>query len=299
MFLFCSVFLLILNDRVVAKLLSLPYGARAESVTQFYDNDFLASDFYTGNIYQINANSGATRLLVRPPSIRMSLGLYESAGLIFVAGGINPLGRLYVYDLASGREVANCKAPHGKLINDVVTDSNYAYFTDSLVAAVYRMRIASLPSCDIDIIQLPRRLFHATGVKARGNGIVMYAGGLIVSNTALKNIYFVDLLNGNKVTEILPVYTLTSADGMDIHSGTNGDVLFIAEPQGNLVSIWSLSKTHRSIRANRLGKITSNKFISSTAVAIGNSSFMVTCFNLDAPYVWSPTITFSVFIGFF
>lgn len=292
--------LLFLTDGVAAKLFSLPYGSRAESVSQLDGDVFLASDFYSGYIYQIDAYSGATSVIVHPPPGRMALGMSVYLGLIFVAGGDTPPGHLYVYTASGGHQVADCVVPNGKLINDVVADGYYAYYTDSVNPAIYRMRISSLPSCVIDTIHLPEEPFTAgNDPRPRANGIVSFGGGLVVSNTAMRTIYFVDLRHGNKVSEILPPGTLVNPDGLDIQAAGNHAVLAVAESRPNWISLWRLSKGWFSIRPQLLGNITSNQLASSSAIALGHSSFMIPCFNLSAPFKWSPVVTFDVYVGYY
>ena len=79
-------------------------------------------------------------MLVPGQDGRIAVGLEESRGLLFVAGG--PTGRAYVYDAHTGTEVASLQldATDGSsFVNDVTVTPKAAWFTDSAQAVLCRV----------------------------------------------------------------------------------------------------------------------------------------------------------------
>ena len=90
---------------------------------------------------------------------------------------------VYVYDAATGEEVAKCGAPSGAgFANDVVVVDGKAYSTDSLVNTILEIDVdaALNGECDVRELALPvDAFFEAEGFRA--NGIVAYGDGLIIA----------------------------------------------------------------------------------------------------------------------
>lgn len=254
-----------------ARSISLPEGVQIEGITHARANLYFVADIRRGGVYLLDFN---TRLVVTvvPSSQRISIGISTKPSQLFVAGGgqiLNSTSALYVYDIATGRLETSCTdLPKGSLVNDVTTDANFAYYTDSSLGQIYQMRLSALPKCHITIIPLPRQKFRRAPFVFTANGIVTFASGLLVSNTDSASLFYVDLANGNRVQQVLQNGTIPGADGMAIMSRRYGNAkLFITQNSQNLVSVWNMRKTTRGIIAQFQYNITSSEFDTPTTVA--------------------------------
>ena len=97
-----------------------------------------AGSLATGAVWKGDLRTGAGGVLVPPQAGRLAVGLKQSGGLLFVAGG--PTGQAYVYDATTGAAVASYQlAASASFINDVTVTKDDAWFTDSFNAMLYRI----------------------------------------------------------------------------------------------------------------------------------------------------------------
>lgn len=285
-------------------LIPLPEGGRAEGVAHLRGTNFVASDFFTGNVFLVDVASGLAVTIVRAPPGRYGIGLHASEGYIFVAGGGDlglssqvpppPTPGLYAYSVSSGLETGACPLPAAGFVNDVVADARHAYFTDSTRPQVYRLDINSLPRCNITTLQLPPDLFGGPGFFS--NGIVKYQGGLIIANSQLQTIFFVDLLRRNRVSRILPNGTIPSADGLFITPSPVGPLLYVAQFTPSIISVWRLSINRRIVSASRVGRIVRpRQFANPATVAVAAEYLVAANFNTTAPLLYPSSQQFNLF----
>lgn len=296
---------------------------RSESVAHVEGTKFIASDEFTGDVNVIDARDGYLGHVVKAPPGRIAFGLATNGELIFVAGGWYPTPSLYVYSYGRNDipDIAACHFKPPAFLNDVVADKDFAYFTDSWNAVVYRLRLGSLPACDVDVISLPDKWFRqdyprrnlesdpAHGILkgvpiVRSNGIVLYNGGLIVGNSLLGAIFFVDFSSANEhgggeggtvVTPIVPFGATAHADGMDIvQSEQHGTLLFIAQPRSYQVSVWRLHAAGRLVSAELVNVFKDPNFQTPTSVAVGGGFMLVTNFDFSAGPVYPPKEIFTM-----
>lgn len=297
-----------------ALLIPLPDGGRAEGVAHLRGTNFIASDIFTGNVFLIDVASALVTTVVRAPAGRVGVGLYASGEYIFVAGGGNfsgvsvpitpPLPALHVYKVSSGVSVASCVIQFGGVVNDVVADSSYAYFTDSQRPAVYQLNIRALPLCDVITLTLPPDAFPPNA-STSANGIVTFRGGLLVASTALATIFFVDLRAGIRVSPILPVSSLPGVDGLALSGSPIGTLLYVAQNAENKISVWRLSSTtltstggfeEMRVVASKVGAIVRPKQLASpTTVAVSRDYLVAANFNFSAPLFPPPSQQFTLF----
>jgi sugar lactone lactonase YvrE len=142
-------------------------------------------------------------------------------GLLFVAGGST--GQAYVYDTASGAEVAVRQLADpaaGTFVNDVVVTRDSAWFTDSAQPRLYRLPIGpggvvggaetlalSGPAADTS------GEFNLNGITATPNGKT-----LLVAHAANGTIITVDPRSG--ASETVGGVSVPSADGIRLEAGT-------------------------------------------------------------------------------
>lgn len=297
------VFLAALSSTCNAVAIDLPRGVRSEGVTHLAGSNFLASDVFTGNIYLIDVYSQLITSAVRAPPGRLSAGIWGTKAHIFAAGtgargGTPAKAEMYVYDTVTGAPIANCQAPNGSFVNDVVANHRYAYFSDSGRAQIYRMKLNSLPQCDITVIPLrPASLFDDNPNAFYSNGIhTFYSQGLLLANTAQQTIYFVDAKRDFKVTEVLydgPVDSLPGVDGIERVYNT----LYVTQNRLNKISVWKLmfNGSTRRVTLKFVKDITRpGEFGTPTTVAVSKNRLVAANFNLTAPLRIPAVDTFTV-----
>lgn len=292
-----------LSSTCNAVAIDLPHGVRSEGVTHLAGSNFLASDVFTGNLYLIDVYSRLITSAVRAPPGRLTAGIWGTKTHIFAAG-TGPRGRtpskakMYVYDTVTGAPIASCDAVNGSFVNDVVSDHRYAYFSDSGRALIYRMKLSSLPQCDITTIPLmPSALFEGNPNEFYSNGIhTFYSHGLLLANSAQQTIYFVDARNGFKVSPVLfegPVDSLPGVDGIERIYNT----LYVTQNSLNKISVWKLGfkGSTREVTLKFVKDITRpGEFATPTTVAVSKNRLVAANFNFSAPATFPTTGTFTV-----
>jgi sugar lactone lactonase YvrE len=211
----------------------------------------LVGDLRTGGASQLAAPTG-----------RPALGMKhdQRSNLLFVAGGASGTGT--VYDASSGDQVAfyqfqapspPAPAPSTTFINDVVVTRGAAYFTDSNVAALYRVALGPRgePSEDFEEIALPAN-FGVTGAcmgpppvpPVKANGIAATPSGkyLIVGHLSEGQLYRIDTATHAVLSIDLGGGDVCNADGLLL----DGHTLYVAQNFKNKISVVELSPDHLS-----------------------------------------------------
>lgn len=237
---------LLLPHIIYAKVITLPEGVRVEGVTHARGTNFFAGDINTGRILLVDVESELITTAV-PASSRSVTGMYATAPGRLFAGGGGPSAPfrsgstgsyLHVYNIVSGSLIASCgERLNPGMVNDVVADREYAYYTDSFRGSLYRLTIAALPRCEVKVIDLGDD-FKGQGFQA--NGIVSYRSGLIVANTARGTIFFVDLRRANRVTQIVPDGSIMGVDGLAVTRIEGKVSLYVTQNRASQVSVWNV-----------------------------------------------------------
>lgn len=258
--------------------IALPPGRQVEGVTHARGSLFFAGDVRTGSITLVDTKTRLVSTTVRPQGNRSSVGLHAEGNLLFAAGGGSLFGvppALHVYNIPTGTTAASCRVSNSVLINDVVADKNYAYYTDSFRPVVYRLRLRSVSACNVTRIRLPQRAFIADSA-FRANGIELYAGGLLVVNVEAATIYFIDLKNGNRARAVLPEGSVKNPDGLQIVRGKKSTKLYVTQNLVGYISVWKLSiNKKRVVSMKRLKIIRSKSFELPTTVAVSGRTLVV------------------------
>lgn len=280
-------------------LISLPPNASSVGITHHRGSLFLVGDIPTGNVRLIDARTTLLATIVQAPLNRTILGLHSDpkANLIFAAGaGLTlPAGTstftpappataaMSVYNFRTGAEIASCPVPDGSFVADVTADDKFAYFTDSLGPNLYLLNRTTLPNCSVTPIALPPRLFSMDGISAFG--ISQFRGGLLIANTQLHALYFVDPLRNFRITPVLPIGALQSALGIHVaRRRPNLTLLYVAQFELNIVSVYrlSLSRRARRARARLQGFVRSDLIDGPVAVAASADVLAVVNFRAAA-----------------
>lgn len=298
---FVALHIFLLFPSISANVISLPPGVQPEGITFGLGSNYFASDLRSGSVFLIDVQSGLVTTAVPPVSNRSGVGLDFSRGRLFVAGGGSlfkgaPKPALHVYDVITGRAIVSCPTRNAGIVNDVVADRDFAYYTDSFRGLVYKLSISDLPNCRIEKIRLPRPAFKSEDFVFRANGIVKYKGGLIVANSDVAAPFFIDLLNGNKGQQILPSGSTPGIDGLDIVRKKGGSILYITQNRLQLVSTWKLGIDDRQVFARPLKNVTAaGDFDFPTTVAVSGDTLVVANARFDSVSPTDPDTGDTVF----
>ena len=201
--------------------ITLPGATSAEGVATGAGATFYAGELFTGDIFRGNLRTGAVTRWIDAPAGRIALGLKADLGhgLLFVAGGF--AGQGYVYDLATGADVAQYQfgTPPGSIINDVIVTRDAAWFTDSAAPNLYRVPIAADGSVGaFTTLTVSGPAAHLSGA-FNMNGIAATPDGstLIVAHTADKTVYTVNPSTG--ASAAIAGADLPNVDGILLEAG--------------------------------------------------------------------------------
>jgi len=245
-------------------LIPLPPGFGPEGIAVGNGHMFYVGSLAPGTLGQIlvgDLRTGGFSQLVAPTG-RPALGMkHDPRGdLLFVAGGASGTG--IVYDPSSGYQVAFYQfqppsapppAAATTFINDVVVTRDAAYFTDSVVAFLYRVALGPRgePSEQFEQIPLPAN-FGATGdcmgpppvppVKANGIAAAPSGRHLILGHLSEGQLYRIDTATYTVLPIDLGGGDVCSADGLLLH----GNTLYVAQNFKNKITVVELSPDHLS-----------------------------------------------------
>jgi hypothetical protein len=196
------------------------------------------SKFYVGSIplgavYRGSYTSGEGEILVPPHEGRNHVGLKVRHGLIFVAGGESKA--IYVYDARSGEDVAAFPLADAGFVNDVVVTRRAAYFTDSLVAQLYKLPIGRHGELgEVERIPLSGDFQMAEGFNLNGIEALQHRKLIVVQSNTGK-LFEVDARDGD--TDEIPVSEpLTMGDGLLLRKGH----LFVVRNRQNRIAVVDL-----------------------------------------------------------
>lgn len=231
------------GDDPFPEVIPLPDGFQPEGITIGRGTTFFVGSIPTGAIYRGDLRTGQGKLLVEPRSGRAAIGLAvdRTGKRLYVAGG--PTGQAYVYDTATGAELATYQLTSpGTFVNDVVVTQDAAYFTDSFRPVIYRVPLAAngdLPDQgDVETItlggefQFVQGAFNLNGIDATPNG-----KQLIVVNSSLGQLYTVDPSTGFAELIDLGAERVFNGDGILLH----GRDLYVVQNRLNQIAVVRLS----------------------------------------------------------
>jgi hypothetical protein len=217
----------------------LPNGFRPEGLAVGKGSTFYSGSMATGAIFQGNLVTGEGDILVPPQEGRAAIGIaYDRrTNYIYVAGG--PTGAAYVYDAATGGNVATFQFRTGEtFVNDVLITDHAAYFTDSSEPDLYRVPLSSdgsLPDpSKFEVIPLGGDFnfmpgqFNANGIEGPRDG-----RWLIIVHTALGVLYRVDPQTGKAQQVDLGKDSVPNGDGILLEDGT----LYVVQNFLNQISV--------------------------------------------------------------
>jgi sugar lactone lactonase YvrE len=274
-----------LAAKTVPDRISLPHGFRPEGIDIAAGGTFYVGSIPTGAIYRGSVKTGQGSIFIQGATGRAAIGVDESGGRLFVAGG--PTGKGFVYDVRTGAlttpgEYQLATGSAGTFVNDVVATRGGAYFTDSNRQVLYRISVAANGQLgtDVQVIPLTGDIVYGSGINA--NGIDATADGktLIIVQTNTGKVFRVDPATG--VThEIRLNHTLPNGDGILLH----GRTLYVVQNQNNQIAVVKLAAGLASGTVVR--NITSSTFDVPTTIA----EFGPRLYAVNARFSTTPTPT--------
>jgi sugar lactone lactonase YvrE len=227
----------------------LPDGWQPEGIAAGRGTSLYVGSIPTGAIWKGDARTGQGDVLVPGrPGERNAIGIkVDRRNRLFVAGG--PTGRAFVYDAATGADLASYQlAPAGTavtFVNDVVVTHRAAYFTDSRNQQLYVLplgRHGALPGQDeVRVLPLTGDLDYTDDLTDVDlNGIVAARGGrvLLAVQSSTGKLFRINPRTGVTSEVDLGVDSpLPNGDGMLLA----GRVLFVVQNRLNQIAVVKLS----------------------------------------------------------
>jgi sugar lactone lactonase YvrE len=260
---------------VFPETIALPDGWRAEGVATGTGTEVYAGSLATGAVWKADLRTGEGAVLVPPQPGRISVGLAVSQGLLFVAGG--PNGTARVHDTTNGDEVASFQLTDSGFVNDVIVTREAAWFTNSMMAELYRVDLANgRPTGQVATVPLTGDWQQVDGFNANGIEATPDGSSLIVVNSTLGTLHAVDPSSG--VTTLIDTDTdLTFGDGILLR----GKELAVVRNRVNEIVLLRLARDLSSATAT--ATLTDPDFeVPTTVAAFGGTLYAVNArFGLD------------------
>lgn len=223
------------------EVIPLPDGFAPEGVAIGGNHTFYTGSLADGAIVSGDLRTGEIDLLVpgEPGRLAVGMDVDRRSGHLFVAGGLNGVGR--VYDTRTGALEAEIPMGAG-FVNDVIVTRDGAYFTNSFAPEIYRVPLGPagrLGTATVETITLSGDWVQVPGPFVfNANGIVATPDGdtLIVVNSALGSLYAVDPMTGEASTIDLGGDGVPSGDGLVLL----GQALYVVQNQLNQIAVVSL-----------------------------------------------------------
>jgi sugar lactone lactonase YvrE len=252
----------------------LPTGFAPEGIATGRGTSFYVGSLSGMGIYAGDLRTGEGRILTAPAGrIHVGLKVDVRSNYLFAAGGAT--GRAFIYDAATGAEIAALQLATGAtFINDVTITRDAAYFTDSQAAVLYRIPLGPGGSVGdpvtFEVIPLTGDWQQVAGFNANGIAATPNGRYLIVVNSTLGTLYRVDPATGYAQQIDLGGASVTQGDGILLE----GKTLYVVRNRMNQIAVLRLSPDYLSARL--VDTITNPNFNVPTTIArFGNSLYAV------------------------
>ena len=258
------------------EVISLPDGFQPEGIASGEGTTFYVGSIPTGAIYQGDLVTGEGAILVPAQAGRSAIGIKYDArtGYLFVAGGAT--GFAYVYDSATGANVAEIQLTTlPSFINDVTITEDSAYFTNSRQPILYRVVLGENGevSSTSEVQEIPLGGdYQFTDGAFNANGIAATPDGewLIIVNSVDGVLYRVDPGTGVATRIDLGTGSVPNGDGILLL----GRTLYVVQNRLNQVAEISLKSDLTTGKIKSI--ITSPLFrVPTTIAAFGDMLYVV------------------------
>jgi hypothetical protein len=173
------------------------------------------------------------------------LKVHKRSNQLFVAGGESKA--IYVYNARTGADVASFPLPDAGFVNDVVLTRRAAYFTDSLVQQLYRLRIRRDGSLGpVTRIPLSGDIEFTAGFNANGIDTLKSRGRLVIVQSNTGELFKVNARTG-RTREIALDQPVTNGDGIL----RQGRKIYVVQNRDNKIAVVKLSRKERRGRVRR------------------------------------------------
>jgi sugar lactone lactonase YvrE len=216
-----------------------------------------------GSLYRVDLRTGKGEIFSKGPGTPSTGLKVDNRGRIFVSGA--SAGDARVVDARSGRVLASYKftTSTDTFINDVIVTDTAAWFTDSRVAALFKvpLRHGQLPKT-FETVPLTGDFVLTPGVN-NANGIATTPDGrsLLIVQSSSGKLFKVDPATGVTKEVDLGGEVLTAGDGL-LREGTS---LFVVQNRLNTVAKFRLNWAGTS--GKLVTKVTDPRFDVPTTVA--------------------------------
>ncbi len=216
--------------------INLPTAWQPEGIA-IKGHTFYVGSIPTGSVYRGDLRTGqGAPFIVRTG--RAATGLEVKGDRLFVSGAAT--GKAFVYNVKTGADVATYTFDPG-FINDVVVTKNGAYFTNSNVAALFRV-----PIQNGQLGSTPQRIplsgdfkLATTGLNANGIEATRNGKWLIIVQTATAKLFRVNPSTGATVEIDLGGGSVPNGDGLLLDKKNR---LFVVQNRSNQIAVIDLNK---------------------------------------------------------
>jgi hypothetical protein len=268
--------------------IELPNGWQPEGITAGRGTTVYVGSLADGAIWKGDVKTGTGAVIAPGAEGRVTVGIdYQRRGdRIWAAGG--PTGMVHVFDATTGDLLQSYGFEGAGFHNDVVVTGRAVYVTDSMV-----QRLAVIPLPDDGSLPDPA---DTTTLELSGdisfvpddfnvNGIVRYAGQLILVQSNTGQLFLVDKATGVASEIDLGGASVTNGDGLE----RQGSKLYVVRNFLNQIDVFRLAEDGSS--AILLGSLTAlaEVNIPTTAAHVAHRVWAVNAqFNVtpgpDVPY---------------
>ncbi len=223
-------------------LIGLPTGHAPEGIAVGRGSSFYAGSLANGSVFGGDLRTGAGEIVVPPQEGRIAVGLSVDVrtDYLFVAGG--PGGAGYVYDAATGAEVAAFQftTEPSTFVNDVIVTRDAAYFTDSFRPYYYRVALgrggAVSSESDVKEIALGGDFVSVPGFNTNGIDATSDGKTLVIVNSGGQALYRVEPMTGEATQIDLDMSEFPNGDGILL----DGKTLYVMQNRMNRIAVVKL-----------------------------------------------------------
>ncbi|WP_353354768.1 hypothetical protein [Intrasporangium sp. DVR] len=258
-------------------IIPIPTGSLPEGIATGTGTSIYAGSRADGSVWLGDLRTGEGDLLVPGTEGRMAVGIKVRFGLLFVSGGT--YGDAYVYDAATGAEVAVLHLTDGPaFINDVTVTQDAAYFTNSAAAEIYAVELSDgTPTGAVETLPLTGEWQQVEGFNANGIAATPDGDTLLVINSTTGILYAVDPTTGEAVAVDTGGTVLTMGDGILLR----GKTLYVVRNLSN--EIVELRLSSDLLSASYVATLTDPDFDVPTTIAMQGSRLYAVNARFTAP----------------
>ncbi len=261
---------------------SLPDGIRPEGITSGPGQRFYVGSLADGRIVAGDLRSGKSKVLLPGATGRQVRGLFydDRSGLVWAAGNVGDVGRVWAVDGRTGAVKANIKVEDAVFLNDLVVTRKAVWVTDSRVdrLTVIPLGRSGKPSkSGPKFVKLRGDWPAGNGKDINANGIRQLPDGTAILNNSREGVGGLWQVNpATGVARKIPVSGgpgIVGGDGLEL----SGRTLFNVRGSGDAeVSVLNLRRAGGHWKAVWKGALKDKRLdVPSTATLVGKTLWAV------------------------